>query len=365
VQAQHFIYALRLGGDDDDGDVFGFLVRFELLVYFPTVHVRHHQIEQDEIGFVVVDHLQPFHAAVRALDLKAFATQNQPHEINHFGFVFHAQDTLEFGVHYDYRKEVYHKVRSVKIITWNINGLRAALRKNALAWVWDQDPDLLCLQEVKARPDQLTDEQKKSLRLPYIWNPAERPGYSGVTTFHKEEPLEIQLGMNDPRFDVEGRLISTLHAGFRLFNVYFPSGTRGKTRVDYKLEFYARLLKLCDRRHKRGENLIVTGDFNTAHQPIDLRNPKSNQKTSGFLPEERAWVQKYLDHGFVDIYRRLYPDRVQYTWWTNILNSRQRGVGWRIDYFLVSEALVSRVKDAVIHDGVLGSDHCPVELVLE
>jgi exodeoxyribonuclease-3 len=144
--------------------------------------------------------------------------------------------------------------------------------------------------------------------------------------------------------------------------VYFPSGQRGYDRVDYKLEFYSVLLDICDELHKNGENLIITGDFNTAHSPIDLKNPKQNQKTSGFLPEERAWVQKFLDHGFVDIYRNLYPDRIQYSWWTYTSGARQRGVGWRIDYFLVSEVLVPRVKDVIIHDYVPGSDHCPVEM---
>jgi len=134
--------------------------------------------------------------------------------------------------------------------------------------------------------------------------------------------------------------------------------------VDYKLDFYATLLKLCDDLHKTDENIIITGDFNTAHMPIDLKNPKSNEKTSGFLPEEREWVSKFLDHGFVDIYRQLYPDRVQYTWWTYISNARQRNVGWRLDYFLISKALVPRVKDVIIHNEIYGSDHCPVELVL-
>jgi exodeoxyribonuclease-3 len=253
----------------------------------------------------------------------------------------------------------------VKIITWNVNGLRAALNKNALDWVWSRSPDLICLQEAKARPEQLTETQRASLPLPFVWNPAERPGYSGVITFYKEEPGDVQLGMGNGRFDVEGRVISTLQAGFRLFNIYFPSGTRGKERVDFKLEFYAHLLKFCRRLHKNGEQIVLAGDFNTAHQPIDLKNPKSNQKTSGFLPEERAWVQKYLDHGFVDVYRWLYPERVQYTWWTNILNARARGVGWRLDYFLVSEALLPRVRDVIIHDSVPGSDHCPVELVMK
>jgi exodeoxyribonuclease-3 len=249
-------------------------------------------------------------------------------------------------------------------MTWNINGIRAALGKGALDWVWKLAPDVLCLQEVKARPGQLNEVQAEQLKYPYIWNPAERAGYSGVATFYKEAPLDIQMGLGDPKFDVEGRVISTLHPGFRLFNIYFPNGQRGHDRVDYKLEFYATLLKLCNDLHAKGENLVITGDFNTAHMPIDLKNPKSNAKTSGFLPEEREWVDKFLENGFVDIYRKLYPDRVQYTWWTYISNARARNVGWRLDYFLISEALVPKVKDVVIHDAVMGSDHCPVELIL-
>jgi exodeoxyribonuclease III len=252
----------------------------------------------------------------------------------------------------------------MKIITWNVNGLRAAIKKNALDWIWQQDPDILCLQEVKARPEQLTELQMRALPFSYVWNPAERAGYSGVVTFYKETPLAYEIGTGDPRFDVEGRVVTTLYAGFRLFNIYFPSGTRGQERVGYKLEFYAHLLEIFNRLHKNGEHVILTGDFNTAHQPIDLRNPKTNQKTSGFLPEERAWIQKYLDHGLVDAYRKSYPERVQYTWWTNIMKARERGVGWRLDYFLLSEGLLPRVQDVIIHEGVLGSDHCPVELVL-
>ena len=253
----------------------------------------------------------------------------------------------------------------MKIITWNVNGIRAALKKDALGWIWDQDPDLLCLQEVKARPDQLTEDQLGALHLPHVWNPAEKPGYSGVATFHKKQPLDFQIGLGEPKFDMEGRVVSTLHSDFRLFNIYFPNGQRGQDRVDYKLDFYAHLLGVCDELHVKGENLIITGDFNTAHMPIDLKNAKQNQKNSGFLPEEREWMQKFLDHGFVDIYRVFYPEKVQYTWWTYISNARERGVGWRIDYFLVSEALVGHIKDVIIHENVLGSDHCPVELVLK
>lgn len=252
----------------------------------------------------------------------------------------------------------------MKIITWNVNGLRAALGKKALDWAWQQKPDVLCLQEIKVRPDQLKEEYRNFYGYDVIWNPANQLGYSGVATFLRSPSLELQIGMDAPLFDREGRLISTLHPGFRLFNVYFPSGQRGRERVDYKLDFYAHLLAVCDRLHAIGENLIITGDFNTAHMPIDLKNPKQNVNTSGFMPEEREWVQKFLDHGFVDAYRHLYPSRIQYTWWTYRLSARQRGVGWRLDYFLISEGLISRVRDVVIHDEIMGSDHCPVELIL-
>ena len=253
----------------------------------------------------------------------------------------------------------------MKIISWNINGLRAALLKNALNWVWEQQPDVLCLQEIKVTPDQLKENQRNFPGYEVIWYPAQKLGYSGVATFLRAPAAGFQLGMDMLRFDMEGRVISTLHPDFRLFNVYFPNGQRGKERLDYKLDFYAHLLGICDRLHANGQNVIVTGDFNTAHMPIDLKNPKSNEKNSGFMPEERAWVQNFLDHGFVDIYRSMYPERIQYTWWTYISNARARGVGWRIDYFLISEALVRRVQDVVIHEAVLGSDHCPVELILE
>ncbi|KAA0278185.1 MAG: exodeoxyribonuclease III [Chloroflexi bacterium] len=253
----------------------------------------------------------------------------------------------------------------MNIITWNVNGIRAVLGRNALDWAFEKEPDALCLQEVKARPDQLDEKLASRLKLPFQWNPAARAGYSGVATFFKTEPDESKLGMDDPEFDVEGRIIQTRWGNLRLVNAYFPSGQRGHDRVDYKLRFYARLLEVCQSLHSKGELLIVTGDFNTAHMPIDLKNPKANSRTSGFLPEERAWVQKYLDHGFVDVYRRLYPERVQYTWWTYRLDARARGIGWRLDYFLASEALMPRVKDVIIHDGVIGSDHCPVELVMD
>jgi len=252
----------------------------------------------------------------------------------------------------------------MNIITWNVNGIRAALGKHALKWAFQRSPDALCLQEVKARPEQLDEQQAAQLSLPFIWNPAERAGYSGVATFYKNQPDEVKLGMDVLEFDMEGRVVQTRWGNVRLFNIYFPNGQRGHDRVDYKLRFYARLLELCHSLHSNGEQIIITGDFNTSHMPIDLKNPKANQKTSGFLPEEREWVTKYLQNGFVDAYRQIYPERVQYTWWTYRLNARARGIGWRLDYFLVSKTLMPQVKDVIIHDDVTGSDHCPVELVL-
>lgn len=259
----------------------------------------------------------------------------------------------------------------MKIITWNINGLRAWLNKGSAGaytgwpWVAEQAPDVLCLQEIKARPDQLTAEQMAQFAgYEPIWNPAERPGYSGTVTFVRAPAKAMALGLDDARFDDEGRVVQTVHDGFRLFNIYFPNGGRGNDRVQYKLDFYARLLEICDALHAKGEQIIITGDFNTSHQEIDLANPKANQKNTGFMLEEREWVTRFLEHGFVDIFRARYPDRVQYTWWAAWGGARGRNVGWRLDYYLISPGLVDHVKDVVIHDDVMGSDHCPVTLEL-
>ena len=253
----------------------------------------------------------------------------------------------------------------MRITTWNVNGLRAVLNRGGLDWIQHQPPDVLCLQEIKARPDQLTAVQRQVFDGFYqFWNPAERPGYSGVSTLARQEPQEVRIGLENELFDVEGRVILSRHADLSLFNIYFPSGQRGLERVAFKLDFYACLLERVDQLHAEGENVILCGDFNTAHQEIDLRNPRQNVATSGFMPEERAWVDKYLEHGLVDAYRALYPERVQYTWWTYRVGARQRNVGWRLDYFLVSASLLQRVQDVIIHEEIEGSDHCPVSLIL-
>ncbi|MCG2787124.1 MAG: exodeoxyribonuclease III [Anaerolineae bacterium] len=254
---------------------------------------------------------------------------------------------------------------TIKISTWNINGVRAALGKGLKEWVLSQSPDMMCLQEIKAKTEQLTAEQMDFPGYDVIWNSAERPGYSGVATMCRQLPEQVALGLGEERFDIEGRVIRTRHPDFYLYNIYFPNGQRGHDRVEYKLDFYARLLEICDELHAAGEKIIITGDFNTAHQPIDLARPDENRETSGFLPEEREWVTRFLEHGFVDAYRALHPEKAQYTWWTYRMAARQRNIGWRIDYFLVSAALMPQVRDVVIHDVVMGSDHCPVTLILD
>ncbi len=254
----------------------------------------------------------------------------------------------------------------LRITSWNVNGLRAALKKGAAAWWQAEAPDVLCLQEVRAFPDQLPDDVRRALESDFaIWYPAERPGYSGVATFSRLEPLKVVRGLGEPRFDVEGRVIETRFPAFTLFNVYFPNGGRDHSRVPYKLDFFARLLEICDARRAAGEQVIVCGDFNIAHREIDLANPRENVNTTGFLPAERLWIDRYLKRGFVDAYRALYPERVQYTWWTYRFRARQRNIGWRIDYFLVSQGLMPLVRDVVVHHDVQGSDHCPVSLELD
>jgi exodeoxyribonuclease-3 len=253
----------------------------------------------------------------------------------------------------------------VKITTWNVNGYRAILRKDALTWIKDVDPDVLCLQETKLQLDQISDDEATLEGYEGVWNSAERKGYSGVATFHKNKPIELKKGIGFDKFDNEGRVILSKFEDFYLYNIYFPNGGQGNKRVPYKLEFYEKLLEICDELHQNGESIIITGDFNTAHNEIDLANPKSNEKNTGFLPEEREWIDKYLAHGFVDAFRELYPERVEYTWWTYRFNARKNNVGWRLDYFLVSESLMDRVEDVIINGDIMGSDHCPVSLIIK
>jgi exodeoxyribonuclease-3 len=252
----------------------------------------------------------------------------------------------------------------MRLVSWNVNGIRAAARSGFLEWLASDPPDVLCLQETRARPDQLPEDLLSPPGWHAFWHSAQQKGYSGVATLCRERPLDVQHGFGVPRFDAEGRVLITEHPAFTLINAYFPSGRRGLERVAFKLEFYAELLDACARLHGDGRPLVVCGDLNTAHQPIDLARPRENCKTSGFLPEERQALDAWLENGFVDIYRHLHPDAVAYTWWTNLFEARARNIGWRIDCFLVTEELLPHVQDARILSDVRGSDHCPIELLL-
>ncbi len=253
----------------------------------------------------------------------------------------------------------------MKITTWNVAGLRAMIKKNGFEWIQESDWDVLCLQEIKATAEQIA-EPDRALFAPYhaCWNPAEKKGYSGTLTLVKDPAVALSTGLGVDRFDHEGRTVQAEFDEFTLFNLYVPNGGRDHSRVPFKLDFYAALLDKCDALHAAGRNVIICGDINTAHEEIDVDNPKRKTKITGFLPEERAWITKFIDHGFVDVFRERYPEKVQYTYWSYMQNQRQKNQGWRLDYFLVSAALVPRVQDVLTHQDVLGSDHCPVTLVL-
>ncbi len=251
----------------------------------------------------------------------------------------------------------------MKIYSWNVNGIRAVLKKGFLEWMKTSNADIVCLQETKASPDQLTFDLTHidSYHSYFAW--AEKKGYSGVVTYTKEEPKNVQVGLKENKFDAEGRTIITKYKNFTLFNIYFPNGKASPERLAYKMAYYDFLLNYLKKLLETEKNIIICGDVNTAHQEIDLARPKDNELISGFLKEERIWIDKLLELGFIDSFRALYPtQKDQYTWWSQRSGARQRNVGWRIDYFFVSNNLKKRLKSAEIHSQVQGSDHCPISI---
>lgn len=252
----------------------------------------------------------------------------------------------------------------MRLVSWNVNGIRAAIRNGFWEWLSTDAPDIVCLQETRIAAEQVTDEMHTPPEYHASWHSAQRKGYSGVATFSRQMSKAVHEGMGQRKFDVEGRVLISEHGGFTLVNAYFPSGRRGLERVAYKIEFYDTLLEYSTGLRSQGHRLVVCGDFNTAHQPIDLARPKQNVKTSGFLPEEREALTRWLESGFVDVFRHAHPDAEAYTWWTYRFNARARNIGWRIDYFLVADELMTHVQDARILTDVMGSDHCPIELQL-
>jgi exodeoxyribonuclease-3 len=253
----------------------------------------------------------------------------------------------------------------MRILSWNVNGMRAVVKKGFFDWLKSESPDVVCLQEVKARTEDLEDSIRNPEGYHAVWNSAQRRGYSGVAVFMKKKPKAVHFGIGIDRFDLEGRVIRIEFQDFDLLNVYFPNGTSGSERLEYKMEFYSAFLEYCEQLRTEGRELVITGDVNTAHKAIDLRNPKANEKNSGFLPEERAWVDKFVSHGYVDSFRVFHPEPDQYTWWSYRFNVRAKNVGWRIDYFFVTEKLMQNVKDSFIQPDVMGSDHCPIGLDIQ
>ncbi len=253
----------------------------------------------------------------------------------------------------------------MKIISWNVNGIRAADKKGLFEWFKKESPDILCLQEIKALPAQLPAHLKNTPGYNININSAERKGYSGVATYSKLKPIETKTGFGIEKFDKEGRILISDFKDFILFNIYFPNGKKNKERLDYKLDFYDTFLAIADNLKAKGKNIVVCGDFNTAHKEIDLARPKENEKVSGFLPIERAWFDTFIDHGYIDIFRYFNKEPEQYSWWDMKTRARERNVGWRIDYFFVNKEFIKNVKNAVIMQDVMGSDHCPVGIEIE
>ena len=259
------------------------------------------------------------------------------------------------------------------IISWNVNGLRAVHRKGNIEQVLHMKPDILCVQETKSLPDQLPAE----LSTPNGYHahfhfPTQKKGYSGVAIYSKDKPLKVSRDMGIRQFDQEGRLIMAEYkdladdgAGFTLINCYFPNGGGPPERLRYKLDFYDYFLEFINKLHKKHPNIIFCGDLNVAHETIDLARPKENETHVGFLPIERAWMDKLISKNWIDIFRHFYPDRTEaYTYWDMKTFARERNVGWRIDYFFTSSEMLKRVKSIEILDKILGSDHCPIKLTL-
>ena len=260
------------------------------------------------------------------------------------------------------------KKKNIKLISWNVNGLRAVIKKDFFASFHQMDADIFSIQETKIQENQLTDEMKNIEGYESCWSHATaKKGYSGVATYSRIKPSRVNTALDFSRFDQEGRIIELDFDDFIFFNVYFPNGQMNEERLQYKLDFYETFFEYTDSYKKQGRSLIITGDYNTAHNEIDLKNPKTNENTSGFLRIERDWLDRIVQNGYVDTFRHFFPDTVKYSWWTYRFKARDRNVGWRIDYFFVTEDIVKKgwIKEAFIENDIFGSDHCPIGLVLE
>jgi exodeoxyribonuclease III len=264
-----------------------------------------------------------------------------------------------------------------RLVSWNVNGFRSVLKKDFADYLRADRPDILCLQETRV-PQKLVPKEAlelfQSLGYHAHWTEGVKAGYSGTATFSLRPFDEIfsgfaRLDVAMEKWDSEGRVTVSRHDDILLFNIYFPNGTASEERLQYKMSFYEEFLALCEDLHRQGQRIVVCGDLNTSHREIDLARPKPNRKNSGFLPKECAWVDRFLAReqgGFVDSFRCIHPEQTQaYSWWSYRGGARGRNVGWRLDYFFLSSELAPRLESANIRSEVFGSDHCPVEIVLQ
>ena len=252
----------------------------------------------------------------------------------------------------------------MKIVTYNINGIRAALRKGLDEWLKSTDPDVICLQEIKAREEQFDSSVFTNLGYHCYWYSAQKPGYSGTAILSKEKPIKVTYGMNHENYDNEGRVMRVDFETYSVISVYMPSGSSGDSRQAFKMTFLEDFHHYISELIQQVPNLIIAGDYNICHKAIDIHNPQRNQKTSGFLPEERAWLDGFIKQGFTDSFRHLNEDPHHYSWWSYRANARANNKGWRIDYAMVSEPLTKHIERAFILPQAVHSDHCPVGVTL-
>jgi exodeoxyribonuclease-3 len=255
----------------------------------------------------------------------------------------------------------------MKIISYNVNGIRSAISKNWLAWLQSTDADIVCLQEIKAQPEQIETELRliENLGYHHYWYPAQKKGYSGVAILSKQKPNHVEYGCGHELYDYEGRIIRADFDDISVMSVYLPSGSSGDDRQNVKFEFMDFFKPYINELKWKYPELIVSGDYNICHKPIDIHNPKSNANSSGFLPEEREWMEEFIDNGFIDTFRHFNKDPHHYTWWSFRAAARSKNLGWRIDYHLASKELENKLKRAVILSDAKHSDHCPILLELK
>jgi len=256
------------------------------------------------------------------------------------------------------------KSKGLRIFSWNVNGIRAIQSKGFIDWFSSHGGDIICLQETKAQPEQIDDAIKNREGFTSYWFSAEKKGYSSVAIYTRPVPLSVVNGIDNPYYDCEGRAMFAEYENFILVNVYFPNGGRGPERLKFKLDFYDELFFHIEKKYRNGKGVIVVGDYNTAHMDIDIFDPRRYQKSSGFLPEERKWIDSLINLGYVDIFRNFNSGPQQYTYWDQVMRAREKNQGWRIDYFMVSSDLADKVTEANIHPEVMGSDHCPISITL-